>query len=271
MQKIWNLLHLAGRGNRTDLNSPSPRDVVVPRHPPIYFGAKENTSLARVTMIEIQPTNEHPVPTSLSEQVGQSLQENVRIAAMTSSIMTELGMPFEMTEEDDEEARKLFAQFDKKQKKNGQDKETSNPPALYQGNVALKLAALLTEYDHRVVVDATQARTYIMNRLLELSTCGDTKSELRALELIGKMSDIGAFTEKSEITITHRSSSDLQQVIEQKINRLLSIGITDVTPKNTKKDLGVDDDDELAQLEATKVKDGSPETTESTEDTAKAS
>jgi hypothetical protein len=222
-------------------------------------------------MIEIQPTNEHPVPTSLSEQVGQSLQENVRIAAMTSSIMTELGMPFEMTEEDDEEARKLFAQFDKKQKKNGQDKETSNPPSLYQGNVALKLAALLTEYDHRVVVDATQARTYIMNRLLELSTCGDTKSELRALELIGKMSDIGAFTEKSEITITHRSSSDLQQVIEQKINRLLSIGVTDVTPKNTKKDLGVDDDDELAQLEAKKVKNGSPETTESTEDTAKSS
>jgi len=225
-----------------------------------------------VLMIEIQPTNEHPVPTSLSEQVGQSLQENVRIAAMTSSIMAELGMPFEMTEEDDKEAQKLFAQFDKKQKKNGQDKEISNPPALYQGNVALKLAALLTEYDHRVVVDATQARTYIMNRLLELSTCGDTKSELRALELIGKMSDIGAFTEKSEITITHRSSSDLQHVIEQKINRLLSIGITDVTPKDIKKDLGIDDDDdELAQLEAKKVKDGSPEITESIEDTAKSS
>jgi hypothetical protein len=110
-----------------------------------------------------------------------------------------------------------------------------------------------------------------MNRLLELSTCGDTKSELRALELIGKMSDIGAFTEKSEITITHRSSSDLQQVIEQKINRLLSIGVTDVTPKNTKKDLGVDDDDELAQLEATKVKDGSSETTEPAENSAKSS
>ena len=67
-------------------------------------------------MIEIQPTNEHPVPTSLSEQVGQSLQENVRIAAMTSSIMAELGMPFEMTEEDEEAARKLFAQVDTKKK-----------------------------------------------------------------------------------------------------------------------------------------------------------
>ena len=130
---------------------------------------------------------------------------------------------------------------------------------------------MLTEYDHRVVVDATQARTYIMNRLLELSTCGDTKSELRALELIGKMSDIGAFTEKSEITITHRSSSDLKQVSEQKISRLLSVGVTDVTPTNTKKDLGIDDDDELAQLEIKKVKDGSPETTESTENPAEPS
>lgn len=219
----------------------------------------------------ISPSNEHPVPTSLAEEVGESLQENARVAATTAALMTELGMPFEMTEEDEEAARKLFAQVDKKKKKNGQDKEISNPPALYQGNVALKLAALLTEYDHRVVVDATQARTYIMNRLLELSTCGDTKSELRALELIGKMSDIGAFTEKSEITITHRSSSDLKQVIEQKISRLLSVGVTDVTPKNTKKDLGIDDDDELAKLETKKVKDGSPETTESTENPAEPS
>lgn len=219
----------------------------------------------------ISPSNEHPVPTSLAEEVGESLQENARVAATTAALMTELGMPFEMTEEDEEAARKLFAQVDKKKKKNGQDKEISNPPALYQGNVALKLAALLTEYDHRVVVDATQARTYIMNRLLELSTCGDTKSELRALELIGKMSDIGAFTEKSEITITHRSSSDLKQVIEQKISRLLSVGVTDVTPKNTKKDLGIDDDDELAQLEIKKVKDESSGTTESTENSAESS
>ena len=219
----------------------------------------------------ISPSNEHPVPTSLAEEVGESLQENARVAATTAALMTELGMPFEMTEEDEEAARKLFAQVDKKKKKNGQDKEISNPPALYQGNVALKLAALLTEYDHRVVVDATQARTYIMNRLLELSTCGDTKSELRALELIGKMSDIGAFTEKSEITITHRSSSDLKQVIEQKISRLLSVGVTDVTPKNTKKDLGIDDDDELAQLEIKKVKNESSGTTESIENSAESS
>jgi hypothetical protein len=139
-------------------------------------------------------------------------------------------MPFEMTEEDEEAARKLFSQVDAKKKK-GQDNSAINPPSLYQGNVALKLGALLNEYDKRVVLDATQARTYIMNRLLEISACGEAKTELRALELFGKMSDVGAFTEKSEVTITHRTSGDIKQVLQEKISRLLGPDVEDVTPK----------------------------------------
>jgi hypothetical protein len=70
-----------------------------------------------------------------------------------------------------------------------------------------------------------------MNKLLEISDCGDDKTELRALELFGKMSDVGAFTEKSEVTITHRSSGDIKQVLQEKISRLLGPDVQDVTPK----------------------------------------
>ena len=136
----------------------------------------------------------------------------------------------------------LFRSVDKKRKK-GQSlvkPEDVNPPALYQGNVALKLSALLREYDHRVILDATQARTYIMNRLLEISSCGDTKAELRAIELMGKMSDIGAFTEKSEVTITHRSAGDLKEVLKEKLAKLLVPEVVDVEVKDLKKELGVD-------------------------------
>ena len=157
--------------------------------------------------------------------------------------MFELGMPFEMTEEDEEKARELFAQVDKKKKGNAKT-ETVNPPALYQGSVALKLSALLNEYDQRVVLDATQARTYIMNRLLEITSCGDPKYELRALELMGKMSDIGAFTEKSEVTITHRSAGDLKQVLQEKISRLLDGAVIDVQVKDVKKELGLAEEEE---------------------------
>lgn len=198
--------------------------------------------------IQIQPTSDVPVPKNLGDEIGASLQENARVAATTAALMAELDMPFEMTEEDEKLAHDLFKQVDKQKNKHG--KVECNPPSLYQGNVALKLAALLTEYDHRVVLNATQARTYITNRLLEISSCGDPKHELRAIELLGKLSDVGAFTEKSEVTITHRTSDDLKNAIADKINRLLAAqnaNIIDISPDTTL-------EDELGLLES-KVKD----------------
>lgn len=190
-------------------------------------------------MLNITPDADHPIPKNLNEEVADTLQENARVAANTATLMFELGMPFEMTEEDEKAAAKLFSQFDAKKKK-GQDNSNVNPPELYQGNVALKLGALLNEYDQRIILDATQARTYIMNRLLELSSCGEVRSELRALELMGKMGDIGAFTEKSEVTITHRSSGDLKVVLQEKLQKLLTTEIEDITPKKIAAELGVD-------------------------------
>jgi hypothetical protein len=206
--------------------------------------------------IQIQPTADVPVPKDLGDQVGASLQENARIAATTAALMVELDMPFEMTEEDERLAHDLFKQVDKQKYKNSKDEY--NPPALYQGNVALKLSALLTEYDHRVILDATQARTYITNRLLEISSCGDAKHELRAIELLGKLSDVGAFTEKSEVTITHRTSDDLKQAITDKINRLLAAqnaNIIDISPDTTL-------EDELGLLEAKAEQEEEDEDTE---------
>jgi hypothetical protein len=114
-------------------------------------------------------------------------------------------------------------------------KNQNNPAQLYDAPVAVRLQALLNEYDKAIVSDAAQARTYIMNRLLDLSACGDTKHELRAIELLGKMSDIGAFTEKSEITVTHKTSDDLRKAIEDKLKRLMLMNTAnaeDVKPKH---------------------------------------
>ena len=197
-------------------------------------------------MIPVEPTADHPLPANTAEQMASTLQENARVAANTANLMFELGMPFEMTADDEEEARKLFAEVDKK--KASTSKAEVNPPALYQGNVALKLSALLNEYDHKVVLDAAQARTYMMNRLLEISNCGETKHELRALELMGKLSDVGAFTEKSEVTITHRTSGDLKQILQEKISRLLNTTAIDVEPRDVKRELGLVEDIEAVEV-----------------------
>lgn len=194
--------------------------------------------------LSITPDSEHALPESFEDQVASSFAENARVAASTATLMSELGLPFEMTEEDEKKAQQLFRTVDSTKK------SQANPPDLYNGAVAVRLQALLTEYDKAIVADAAQARTYIMNKLLDISDCGDTKHELRALELLGKMSDIGAFTEKSEITVTHKTSDDLRKAIEDKLRRMLLLNTAnaqDVRPK-AEEELG------LIEVEAKEVK-----------------
>lgn len=95
------------------------------------------------------------------------------------------------------------------------------PQDIYTSAVGSRLSALLNEYDRQVVKDAVQLRTYITNKLLEISNCGTPKDELRALELLGKISDVGLFVEKSEVNITHTTAAALEHSIKDKINRIL--------------------------------------------------
>jgi hypothetical protein len=73
-------------------------------------------------------------------------------------------------------------------------------------------------------------RSALTNKLLELANCGDPRFELKALELLGKHSDIALFTERSEVTINYKNSSDLETAIKERVKRLLNA--KDVTLKN---------------------------------------
>lgn len=95
------------------------------------------------------------------------------------------------------------------------------PNNIYSTATALKLAALLSEYEKQVVRDAAQLRTYVTNKLIEISGSGNPRDELRALELLGKVSDVGLFVEKSEIKITHTATAELEDSLRGKIERLL--------------------------------------------------
>ena len=103
-----------------------------------------------------------------------------------------------------------------------------SPKTLNQPAVVMALSNYVKEYSSAIVSDAVETRNLIHNRLLQISSCGNPRYELKALELLGKMSDVGAFTEKSEITVTHKSSETLQGLIKEKINRLIDLDVEDV-------------------------------------------
>ena len=96
------------------------------------------------------------------------------------------------------------------------------PPSQNQNIPAHSIIkTVVEEYAKEVFNSPQQARSFITNKLLEISTCGDTRHELRALELLGKLSDIGAFTEKSEVVVTAKSSADIDRQIKEKLSQIL--------------------------------------------------
>ena len=80
---------------------------------------------------------------------------------------------------------------------------------------------ILTEFGQSVVDSATQVRHLVTNKLLLETENDDAKVRLRALELLGKISDVGLFAEKSEVTITHQTTDDLRAKLRGKLEKLV--------------------------------------------------
>ena len=73
-----------------------------------------------------------------------------------------------------------------------------------------------------MVKSATQVRHLVTNKLIEETENPDPRIRIRALELLGKVSDVGLFAEKSEVTITHQTSDDLKDKLREKLSRLVN-------------------------------------------------
>lgn len=85
----------------------------------------------------------------------------------------------------------------------------------------VQIKAILTEYDRAVVESAQQIRTFVTNRLIMETTSPDPRIRIKALELLGKISDVGLFTEKTEITMRHRPTEELEQMLRERLAKVI--------------------------------------------------
>jgi hypothetical protein len=171
-------------------------------------------------MIELNPTGDHPVPFDLSDEVPETHRDSISIAANTANMIEELGGSIDYSDQDLHTAANLISGVDK----------PVTPRHITNPSEARAVSELVNRFDFQAFADAQQARNYITNKLLQISDCGDPKLELKALELLGKHSDIGLFTERSEITVHHKNSEDLENSIKERIKRLLNTDVVDVEP-----------------------------------------
>ena len=99
------------------------------------------------------------------------------------------------------------------------------------------LVGMLTAYDWAFVEQAKELRGYAVSQILEETKNPDTRFRLKALEMLGKVTEVALFTERVEIKKTDMSDNELEQRIKEKLNKFMHvIDVVDVPvnePTNT--------------------------------------
>jgi len=173
------------------------------------------------------------------------LKDRVAAAASTAKELGEHGIDLAPTKEDKDAAARLSVAYaddpeDVSKKVTEKKMSTLTPASLVLTDSILK------QFGRSVVESAVQIRHLVTNKLIEETENPDPRVRIRALELLGKISDVGLFAEKSEVTITHQSTDDLRERLRSKLTKLVNpvedAAIIDGTPIDVDKELGLDEE-----------------------------
>lgn len=92
-----------------------------------------------------------------------------------------------------------------------------------------KLVGMLTAYDWAFVEQAKEIRGMAVAKILEETDHPDARIRLKALEMLGRVTEVGLFTDRIEVKKAELSDSELDEKIRQK---LLAIQNTVDAPKD---------------------------------------
>lgn len=180
-------------------------------------------------VVKVEPSSDHPIPYLLDDDKPSDFMEEMEISANTAEMLEQLGAPLEVDP----------VTFDREKALIDAVAKTKQSEPLKNYSTALAASGFLKTYGQTLAFDVGQVRAALTNKLLEIANCGQIKYELKAIELLGKHSDVSLFTERSEININYNSPDALEAAIKERVKRLLNAQIIDMTPP------GMDLDEEL--------------------------
>jgi hypothetical protein len=181
--------------------------------------------------ITVTPETSIPLPFDTTPEELVEFRDRAKTAVETLKALIEAGGEVEITDDDRHVARKTLAGGSIKIKED-------NAGAL------LHLEAILSEYDREILNASTRLRTYVTNKLLLETSDPDPKVRLKALELLGKTANVGAFSERLEVNINHRTVDQIDSELEQLLEKYMGY-VEEVKPQTTDElDSLLDIDDE---------------------------
>ena len=162
-----------------------------------------------------------PVP---ADNPSIPLADRIAAAAETTKLLAEHGLQLEATSEDRTNAAALATAFAEDPIATTK-KATPRRTAVLTPATLLLTDRILKDFGHSVVKNSIQIRHLVTNKLIEETENPDARIRIRALELLGKVSDVGLFAEKTEVTVIHQTTDDIRDRLRDKLTKLV-----DVTP-----------------------------------------
>ena len=90
-----------------------------------------------------------------------------------------------------------------------------------------RVVGMLSTYDWQFVEESQRIRGFIVTKLLEeAEDHPDAKVRLRALELLGKVTDVGLFSERIEVKKTDITDAELDAQIKAKLEKFVEKSAT---------------------------------------------
>ena len=170
--------------------------------------------------LTIVPEKDIPLPDDFEAQEPTTLNTKVKVAASTAKVLVEGGAEIPVSTPEKIEAEELFKVFTDPEQKvmviAAVNKSLSTPATVKH------LYAMLSDYDHQVVQEAVQLRRFVTNKLIEDTGLNDPRHRLKALELLGKISDVGLFSEKTEVIVKHATTEELEKQIRTKLSKIIN-------------------------------------------------
>ena len=92
--------------------------------------------------------------------------------------------------------------------------QLTTPPAI------ARIVGMLTAYEWRFVEEAQKLRSMAVAKIVDETDHPDARIRLKALELLGKVTEVGLFTDRIEIKKAELSDDELNNKIREKLAQL---------------------------------------------------
>ncbi len=200
------------------------------RREPVYISANEVTRpcayLRKMLEHLVQFNPEVSPPGPLTALDDASAEELLSAKIATSDWLEEIGAPPD--EEVDAQIEKAHARkaFSALTTQTDTLEQKAAITALKTPEAVRHITGMLTAYDWEFIEQAKELRGYTVAKIVEETTNTNPNIRLKALQLLGKVTEVGLFTEQIQVKTAPASDAELDARIKEKLGKFM--GVIDV-------------------------------------------